>query len=536
MSELPAIEFARYYSHEALSEHLRQLAAAAPDRVRLHNLYTTPEGREEWLVEVTDFAAGNPAARPGYLVQSNVHAVEVSGTTATLVLMDELLTNRGFTDLLGEVVFYLIPRVNPDGAEYALATSGQIRSRYEPRPRKNGLVAQDLNGDGMILTMRWQDPFGPLRPDDVDPRLMVGRKPGDAGPFYHVMREGLIEDYDGGTIQDAVRGHDFNRNWGVNWQPEHLQYGAGDHAFSNPELKAIADWVRDHPNIFAMMGFHNGCNAVLRPSATTPDDDMNAADVRTMKELGTIGEQLTGFALRAVRDYRCDGDKPISLKGHFTDWGYFGLGLSVFEIELGSVYNAAGISTEEYFAADEYTREVLFMRQVLQYADSQPGQGFVDWRPFDHPQLGPVEIGGLKSVFWGTPPPQALRTIGGSCAAFIAAHARRHPQLDVHSLQAEQMEGRVYRVRATVANTGGLPTQVTEHGSRIAANGPVTIRLEPGAGATVLSRSDMSEVASLPALRGHVDLEWFVRGPAGATVTVVAHAPKAGLVRRSVTL
>ncbi len=536
MSALPEVQFHEYYRHEALSEHLRQVAAAAPDRVKLHNLCTTAEGREEWLVEVTDLACGDAATKPGYLVQANVHAVEVSGTTASLVLIEQLLTDPAAADLLAEVVFYVIPRVNPDGAEYALTTSGQIRSRYDYRPRKNGLIGQDLNGDGMILTMRWEDPFGTYRCDEEDGRLMLRRKPGDRGPFYHMVREGMIEDYDGGAIQEAVRGHDFNRNWGVNWQPEHLQYGAGDHAFSNPELKAIADWVREHPNIFAMLGFHNGCNAVLRPSATTADDDMNAGDVHMMKEIGEIGARLTGFGLRAVRDYRLDRDKPISLKGHFTDWGYFGLGLSVFEIELGSVYNAAGISTAEYFAADEHTREVVFMRQVLKYADAQPDPGFVDWQPFDHPQLGPVEIGGLKSVFWGTPPPQALRAIGGNCAKFIVEHARRHPQLAIHSFTATPVEGQVFRLQATVANTGGLPTQVTEHGSRIAANGPVAIRLSLGEGVELLSRTDLTEVASLPALTGHADLEWFVRGPAGATVTVEAKAPKAGSARASVTL
>jgi hypothetical protein len=536
MSALPDVQFAEYYLHGALTDHLRQLAAAAPDRVRLHNVYTSPEGREEWLVEVTDFASGDPATKPGYLVQANVHAVEVSGTTASLVLIEQLLTDPQAADLLAGVVFYIIPRVNVDGAEFALTTSGQIRSRNEYRPRKNGLVGQDLNGDGMILTMRWQDPFGPYRCDDEDSRLMLRRKPGDTGPFYQVMREGVIEDYDGGAIQEAVRGHDFNRNWGVNWQPEHLQYGAGDHAFSNPELKAIADWVRDHPNVFAMLGFHNGCNAVLRPSATTADDDMNAADVRMMKDIGEVGQRLTGFRLRAVRDYRGDNDKPISLKGHFTDWAYFWLGLSAFEIELGSVFNAAGITTDEYFAADEHTREVLFMRRVLKYASAQPEPGFVDWQPFEHPQLGPVEIGGLKSVFWGTPPPQALEEIGANCAAFIMAHARRRPQLVIHRLTATPIEGQVVRLQATIANLGDLPTQVTEHGSRIAANGPVTIRLIRGEGVELLSRGDVTELPGLAALTGHADLEWFVRGPAGATVTVEAKAPKAGVARQSVCL
>lgn len=531
MNNLPAARFDDYYRHAELTDHLQQVAAAVPERVRLHKLYTTPAGREEWLVEATDFAGG--VDKPGYLVHANIHAPEVSGTTAALVLLDQLLTRADLQDLLREVVFYIIPRLNPDGAEYALVTGGQIRSKFEPRPRKNGLRPKDLNGDGLILQMRWQDPYGPHRLDDEDPRILVARRPGDEGPFYQAAQEGLVEDYDGGAVHDALRGFDFNRNWGYNWQPEHLQWGAGDYAFSAPEMKAVADWVYAHPNIFGMLGFHNGPSGVLRPSATVPDSEINTHDLRVMKDLGQLGERLTGFTLRAVRDY-CGPDHPrLSLKGHFTDWGYFSLGLQVFEIELGSLYNAAGITTDEFFEADEFTRDVLFRRRIYKFAETL-SHGFVDWQPFDHPQLGPVEIGGLPIVPHTTPPATQLETIGPLCAEFIFEHARRRPKLEVRDVQVEPVGGEVYRLRAKAVNVGGLPTHVTQHGKGIQSNGPVTVRLELAEGVELLSRKQVHEIAGLEALRGHVDLEWFVRAPEGAVVTITAQAPKAG--RATVTI
>jgi hypothetical protein len=532
MSDLPQVQFDHYYLHAELSEHLRKVAAAAPDRVRLHNLYTTPEGREEWLVEVTAPVRDEPAyaeSVPAYLVHANLHAPEVSGTTAALVLLDRLL-QEDCRELLSQVSFHLIPRLNPDGAEYALATGGNIRSKFQPRPRKNGLHAQDLNGDGNILQMRWEDPYGPYRLDEEDPRIMVARKPGDEGPFYQMAQEGLIEDYDGGPIADAIRGFDFNRNWGYNWQPEHLQWGAGDYAFSNPEMKAVADWVYSHPGIFGMLGFHNGCNAVLRPSATAADDQINGADLRAMREIGQLGERLTGFGLRAVRDYRGPDAPPLSLKGHFTDWGYLNLGLLVFEIELGNLYNSAGITTKDYFGADELTRDGDYRRRIMRHADTLPHGNFVDWQAFEHPQLGPVEIGGLPIVTLCTPPAPELEGIGGHCADFILKHARRHPQLEVRDAQAERLTEGVYRLRARVVNTGGLPTQVTHQGLKIANNGPVTVRLELPEGTELLSRQQVIEVAGLEPLRGFVDVEWFVRAEPEAVATIIAHAPKAGRV------
>lgn len=532
MQTLPPVDYTRYYQHAELSAHLREVAAVAPERVRLHNLYTTTEGREEWLVEITDFATGNSDEKPAYLVHANLHAVEVSGTTAALTLIDHLLTDSTLQDLLGEVVFYIIPRLNPDGAEYALTTGGQIRSKYTYRPRRNGLVAQDINGDGLILSMRWQDPYGPYRLDDQDPRILVTRRASDSGPFYQMCREGLIEDYDGGPIQDAVRAFDFNRSWAYGWQPEHLQPGAGDYAFSNPEMKAVADWVYAHPAIFGMLGFHNGCNSVLRPSATVPDEDLPPRDLRAIVDLGKIGERLTGFTLRAVRDYRAPDAKPLSLKGHFTDWGYFALGLHVFEIELGNSYNAAGITTEQFFDADERTREVKFMRKVLRYLDGMPEQAFVDWQPVGHPQLGAVEVGGLKSVCWATPPPPLLETIGAACAEFVVEHAQRRPMLEIRDLQAEPVGGGVYRLRGTVVNVGALPTQITQQGLHIQNNRPVMIRLRPSDSVEVLSQESVREVSHLEPLRGRVDVEWFVRSnTANGAVTVEAGSPKTGTVR-----
>lgn len=534
---VPAVQYDHYYSYPELAEFLQALAAAAPERVRLHSLYTTPEGREEWLVEVTDRRHGDPLRRPAYLVHANLHAVEVAGTTAALVLLEQLLTRPGLDGLLADVAFHVIPRLNPDGAEYTLRTGAQLRSTLALRPCRNGLRPADLNGDGEILHMRWEDPCGPFCVDSEDRRLLVPRRRGDRGPFYQMTQEGVIEDYDGGPIAEGTRGSDFNRNFGYNWQPEHVQWGAGDYAFSHPEMRAVADWVYSHPGLFGMLGFHNGCEAFLRPSASVPDEELPAADLRQLQDLGQAGERLTRFRLRAVRDYHGADSPPLSLKGHFTDWGYFGLGLYVFEIELGNLYNAAGISTSEYFEADAHTREVLFRRRCLRYADDLPGRGFRDWQWCDHPQLGRVEVGGMPATGWATPPAAALEQSAPRCTDFILDHACRRPVLEVRQVEAEWLEGHLYRLRATVVNTGALPTYLSQQGKQIAANGPVTIRLRPGPGVRLVSRGQVRELPGLEALRGYVDLEWFLQTEHdGGEVTIEAYAPKAGSTEQVVAL
>jgi len=230
MDALPPVNFEHYYRHAELSDHLRQVAAAEPGRVRLHNLHTTVEGREEWLVEVE--LPPRPPTRPP---TSSTQPPRAGGLRHHRRPRAPRPTphREDLHPLLSAVTFYIIPRVNPDGAEYALSTGGNIRSKFVPRPRKNGLHAQDLNGDGRICRCAGRIPTA-LPAGRGGPRLLVARKPGDEGPFYQMAQEGMIEDYDGGPIADAQRGFDFNRNWGYNWQPEHVQWGAGDYPFSNP--------------------------------------------------------------------------------------------------------------------------------------------------------------------------------------------------------------------------------------------------------------------------------------------------------------
>ena len=66
--------------------------------------------------------------------------------------------------LLQERVLYVIPRLAVDGADYVLQTLNRVRS-VPPRVRRvrNTIYAQDIDGDGRILSMRVQDRRGNLK-------------------------------------------------------------------------------------------------------------------------------------------------------------------------------------------------------------------------------------------------------------------------------------------------------------------------------------------------------------------------------------
>ena len=63
-------------------------------------------------------------------------------------------------------------------------------------------------------------------------------------------------------------------------------------------------------------------------------------------------------------------------------------------------------------------------RAALQWNDEVlGGSGFVDWHPFQHPQLGPLEIGGWQRLLRNNAPPQLLEETEENMARFLLPHA-----------------------------------------------------------------------------------------------------------------
>ena len=69
------------------------------------------------------------------------------------------------THLLDTRALYICPRISPDGAEWAMEEPPRpVRSstrRYPfPHDAEEGLIQQDIDGDGRLLMMRIPDPNG----------------------------------------------------------------------------------------------------------------------------------------------------------------------------------------------------------------------------------------------------------------------------------------------------------------------------------------------------------------------------------------
>lgn len=95
----------------------------------------------------------------------------------------------------------------------------------------------------------------------------------------------------------------------------------------------------------------------------------------------------------------------------------------------------------------------------LAWIDENADEGFIDWRPFDHPQLGLVEIGGFVPGVRVNPPAEQEAELSAQQAEFAASLLGMLPRVEFDEPTVERVGGGVWRVGLTLRNTGTLPTK-----------------------------------------------------------------------------
>lgn len=150
----------------------------------------------------------------------------------------------------------------------------------------------------------------------------------------------------------------------------------------------------------------------------------------------------------------------------------------------------------------------------LAYAD-RVGYGYVDWQPYDHPQLGPVEIGGFVPGFKMNPPEDAIEGIVESQAAFIEQLLAMMPRVVINDPIVEKIGQGVWRITVTVRNEGDLPTR-TALGAKARRLTPFVLALDVPQ-ESLISGSTINRTDSLAP--GETMLaEWLVLAEDGSTL------------------
>ena len=560
---MPSVNFDRFYRYAELTDLLKAFATEFPQLVSFESIGRSHEGRDIWLATVTNRASGAASEKPAFWVDGNIHSTEVAASVACIYFLKYLVENHDkdpdVARALDTRAFYVCPRINPDGAEWALADKPKyVRSSTRSYPFDEdaieGLTVEDIDGDGRILQMRIPDPNGLWRAHPDEPRLMVRRQPAEVGgTYYRVLPEGRLEGYDGFTlrVKKPRQGIDLNRNFPGNWRQEFEQLGAGPFPTSEPEVRAVAEFIIRHPNITGGVAFHTWSGVLLRPFDHLPDTEMHSEDLWHYQKVGAKGTELTGYPnISVYHEFRYN---PKDVIGGAFDWIYDHLGMFSWVVEIWSPMREAGI--EKYLYIDWFRdHPVEDDLKIFRWSeDKLGGLAHAGWKPFNHPELGPIEIGGWNRFHaFGNPPPQFLEREVARFPRWLLWQALLSPKLELVTADALALGDGAWRVRLVVQNTGWLPSYVSKRAlERKVVRGVIAEIAIPRDGELV-SGKRREEIGQLEGKaykhtgisfwpdyhvtddRGKI--EWIVRGKAGDTVELVARHERAGTVRASVLL
>jgi len=485
----------RYLDYEELTAQVRTWAEAHPEFVRLESIGKTGAGRELWLLtigrEPDDF-------RPAVWVDGNMHASELCGSSVALAIVEDVIGLHAgraenlhglpahVTERLRDVLFYVLPRMSPDGAEAVLKTGRYVRSvPRDERPNRNHArwLSQDVDGDGLALLMRKQDPGGEFVESSEVPGLMVERSLEDPGPYYKIYPEGAIGNFDGVTIPSpkflSDNQPDLNRNFPYQWHPEHEQIGAGAFPTSEPESRAVVEFTARRPHLFAWLNLHTFGGVFIRPLGDKPDEKMEREDLALFRQIAAWCESCTGYpTVSGYEEFTYEPDKPI--RGDLTEYAYHQRGCIAYAVELWDLFEKLGFEKKKRFV-ERYTHfERADMVKLARWDEAHnAGRALRPWIRFDHPQLGEVEVGGLdpRVGLWNPPYEGIDDVCRGQSAAFLRVAALA-PKVVVAETTLTAAGGDLVRLDVRIENRGYLPTYVLASAQKLDWNEPLVAELD----------------------------------------------------------
>ncbi|MBP2477281.1 hypothetical protein JOF53_006153 [Crossiella equi] len=306
--------YAGYHNFAEMTAEVRKAAADHPSIANLRSLGKSQEGRDLWAVKISD-NVGADENEPEVLFNCNQHAREHLTVEMCLQIInrltDQYSTNTAVKNLVDTREVWVIPSVNPDGAEYDIAT-GSFRGW-----RKN------RQGQG------------------TDPNRNWGYKWGCCG--------------------------------GSSGSPSSETY-RGTAAFSAPETRVVGNFVNSRvvggkQQITANIDFHTYGELVLWPFGYTSANTapgLNADEQRAFQALGTQMARTNNYTPQQSSDlYVTDGDITDWMWGQHKIWSY------TFEM-YGAGGGLNGFYPRDTVINRETSRNDRAVDLMLSYADCVP--------------------------------------------------------------------------------------------------------------------------------------------------------------------
>ncbi len=510
LAGLPLAAQSLYNNFRDMSSKIEILGQQYPALCSVRSLVKTAGGKDIWVLTI---GTGNKDSKPAIAVLGGIEGNHLLGSELALGFAASLLKESPATEikaLLDKVTFYVFPNVSPDATEQffaALKYERMINAGSTDDDRDfvfDEDPYEDLNKDGYITLLRVNDPSGTYTESSEDKRIMVKAdlSSGESGS-YIIISEGVDNDKDGNFNEDGAGGVNFNRNFTYNY--EEFGENAGIHAVSEPETKAVADFLFDKFNIYTVFAFgpQDNLGQPMKSSDRTNSDRRISSIMKTDETINKLVSdkyhEITGIKGAPV------SDNPA---GNFMEWAYYHYGRYSF-------------STPGWWFPMEKGRnsEVSF----LKYAEkSNLGDVFVPWTEVSDPDFPGkrAEVGGIKPFLMNNPPADSLDNLISRNYKFIKTIATMHPELEFLDIKTENAGDNIFRLSLKLHNKGIFAT-CAEIGDFNTWTRIMRISVEPSPGQDLLSGRKVQRAGRLEGGQS-VEYSWLVFGKGPVKVTAGA--------------
>ncbi len=503
---------AAYLDNKALASKVKKLARRAD--VRAEKLAESRGGHSIWLLEAGGGDKNSRTRRPAMLVVAGIEGNDLAGSTFALAWIERLLDSRE-TDakiaaMLETTTIYVVPRLNPDAADLYFAEPRR-ESATNARPfddDHDGLVdedgPEDLNGDGRVAWMRVEDPEGKFIRDEGDGRLMIEAEPGrgEVGRWRY-LREGSDNDADEQWNEDGDGGVNFNRNFPFDYP--WFAADSGLHQVSEPETRALADFLIAHPSISLVFTYGAADNLVKLPKDAKPAEDRTPPEAIQTEDLPYYKHLGESYRTALGVDKELTGASP---GGSFSDWVYFNRGrfslaASPWSPELAVAMKKDGDDADEKANGDNGETNADAKSEngddekpedekkggekkgrsedagYLKWIDTNAPELFIEWKAFEHPDFPgeSVEIGGFAPYAKSNPPQSQMDNLTTKHVDFLTSLSLKLPRIAIRSAEVENLGKGVFELTIQIENTGYLPTALAQ-GERTREVHPTRVTLD----------------------------------------------------------
>lgn len=518
-----------YSSHAQLGSRLKNLSSKS-QLAKVSAIGKSSGGKEIWAVSLSQ---GDASKNKAILIVSGADGRHPAGTEMATKLAENLvaLPADSLSKLLKNTTIYIIPGLSPDALEQSVAKlkyerAGNATSRDDDRDGKlNEDGFEDLNGDGLITSIRVLDPTGAYIMSKDDPRVMVKAdiSKGETGK-YLVYTEGIDNDKDGKFNEDGEGSVNIDKNFTFDYPM--FENGAGEFQASEPETQAFLDFLYKNTNIHTV--FHFGLSNNL--SEPTKFDRAKASK-RIISGLLEKDASLTETISKMYGKAELTNAPSLSqTQGNLTQTAYYHAGRFSYSTP-GWWIPKKSDSKESPKKAGASNPEI----EYLKWASDNGISSFVNWTPVkNHPDFPEktVEVGGLVPYALHNPPSQFLDSSVIKHQSFFTEYIQAMPQIEIVNSKVESIGNGVNRITVTVLNKGLLPSY-PEIGDKVRYIYKVSAKLKLAAGQTLISGNKNNYRTALAGGESQ-EYSWLINGK--GTIGIEAGSPMSGITNLELTL